>query len=155
MATEKAILGRVFGSLTVVALALSLVPFPWSVVHGTEKPPATTEACQKEMTQTDLNLCYDKARQAADAELGRRYGQLLARLAGSPKAKDLLREAERAWIRYRDADCAFVASGTAGGSAQPMVLAGCVADMTRQRIDRLGSQLKCEEGDLSCVAPAN
>ena len=70
--------------------------------------------------------------------------------------RELLKKAQQAWIALRDADCAFIGSGTQGGSIQPMIVNQCLADKTNEREAYLATLMQCEEGDLSCpLPPAN
>lgn len=62
-----------------------------------------------------------------------------------------LRSAQRAWIAYRHAQCAFETAGSAGGSASTMVVSLCRDAQTRAQTDRLSAQLNCAEGGLSCA----
>lgn len=100
-----------------------------------------------------MNVCAGEAYAAADAELNTAYKQIVARLAGDPDGLAALRAAERAWVAFRDAECAFQSSGVEGGSIYPMVQAGCLEGLTRDRLEALNGYLACEEGDLSCPAP--
>ena len=54
---------------------------------------------------------------------------------------------------FRDAECGFAASGVAGGSAEPMVTAQCLARLTQSRNADFKAYLACPEGDLSCPLP--
>jgi hypothetical protein len=72
--------------------------------------------------------------------------------AAAPQ-RDLLKKAQLAWIALRDADCAFVGSGTEGGSVQPMIINQCMTEKTVEREAYLASMMQCEEGDLSCPLP--
>ena len=47
-----------------------------------------------------------------------------------------LRDAQRLWIKFRDADCALLGSLT-GGSIDRINSASCFLDMTKQRADDL------------------
>jgi len=50
----------------------------------------------------------------------------------------------------------LIASGTEGGSVQPMIHNQCLHDKTAEREAFLASLMQCEEGDLSCpLPPAN
>ena len=64
-----------------------------------------------------------------------------------------MKTAQQKWIALRDADCALVASGTEGGSVQPMIRSQCLTEKTVERTAWLESLLNCEEGDLSCPLP--
>ena len=109
--------------------------------------------CGPDADQTTLSQCADEDYRAADAVLNERYRAVVRRLADSPDAKALLTAAQRAWIGFRNGECAFVASSVAGGSVYPMIASECLAEMTRVRSAQLQGYLDCKEGDLSCPLP--
>jgi Uncharacterized protein conserved in bacteria len=78
----------------------------------------------------------------------RRIRPRIKRAAAPQQA--LLKKAQQAWIALRDADCAFIGSGTEGGSVQPMIVNQCLAEKTMEREAFLASLMQCEEGNLSC-----
>ena len=86
-------------------------------------------------TQADLTDCSREIYNAADAELNRAYDALHAKL--TPDEQVALRNAQRAWLLFRDLDCTFVASKFAGGSAEPMERYGCLAQLSKQRSTQL------------------
>ena len=53
-------------------------------------------------TQSEMNKCASDEAARADLELNVSYKRLLAQIAGDSLAILKLREAERAWLRYRD-----------------------------------------------------
>ncbi|MBS9476144.1 lysozyme inhibitor LprI family protein [Ancylobacter radicis] len=107
-------------------------------------------------TQMGLDECAGAAYKKADAELNAVYGKIVARIGPDAATRAGLVKAQKAWIAFRDAECAFRASGTVGGSLYPMALALCLAEMTTQRVAGLAPLLACREGDTSCpVPPAN
>ena len=115
---------------------------------------ALADDCANANTQSEMNICAAQQNQAADKKLNQTYQDAMKR-AAMPQ-RDLLKKAQQAWITLRDADCAFAASGTAGGSVQPMILNQCLAEKTADREAFLASMMQCEEGDLSCpLPPAN
>lgn len=116
-------------------------------------PAAAVENCSHAATQTDINICTDRAAKAADAELNKLYRQVQSRLKDSPGGHKSLVAAQRAWIAFRDAECRFAASGVGGGSAMPMVMSNCLEQMTRRRAADLKAWLNCPEGDLGCPLP--
>ena len=103
------------------------------------------------LSQTDLDVCAGDAFKKADAELNARYKKIVACLKDDAKP---LAEAQRAWVKFRDAECKFQGSATEGGSAQPMVVAECLQSVTAERSKDLNYYLTCEEGDLSCPTAA-
>lgn len=110
-------------------------------------------ACGPDSNQMELTECAGASFNAADANLNQRYKSILDRLDGQPDKAELLRAAQRAWITFRDAECAFATSGVAGGSIEPMVDAECRTRLTTERTEALGTYLKCEEGDTTCPVP--
>lgn len=106
-------------------------------------PSPTVAQSQAEMNQEALAEYRN-----ADQRLNVVYRDLMAKVSPAGQAK--LREAQRAWLRFRDLECAFATAGTADGSVHPMILSGCLAGLTVERIGHLESQLNCQEGDLSC-----
>ncbi len=87
-----------------------------------------------------MNICAGKAFEAADAVLNQVYQKLMSMLDDTEKAQ--LKEAETAWLKYRDTNCEFVADQFKGGSMRPMIAAGCLADMTKKRTTELRTQIK-------------
>lgn len=104
--------------------------------------------CADAETQVAMNLCADRSFKAADAELNRTYKALEQKVTTPGLAK--LKAAQRAWIAYRDAQCAFEGAGTEDGSVHAMVVSSCREGLTRAQTRQLARQLNCAEGDLSC-----
>ena len=113
--------------------------------------PATAQGidCSRAVTQADLNACAFDAWQAADRELNQPYVAAIEQArdydaearqgpAGlEDDAEATLREAQRAWVVYRDPACEAQARPLAGGSAQPMEQYGCLQHLTEQRTELL------------------
>lgn len=110
--------------------------------------------CDQASTQTDMSLCADQAYRKSDADLNAAYRDVMARLVDNKDATTRLQAAQKAWLFFRDAECAFSSSGVTGGSAYPMVLSMCLDKLTQARTKELRAYLKCEEGDMSCPMPA-
>jgi uncharacterized protein YecT (DUF1311 family) len=109
---------------------------------------AMGKSCGNLATQADMNICTEKEAHASDIELNSVYQQLLAKLSADAKAS--LRTAEKAWVSYRDAQCAFNSLGSLGGSVHDMSLALCLKALTDQQIKQLRQQLTCASDDVSC-----
>lgn len=96
-------------------------------------------------TTIALNECYAEALHEADAALNDEYGRLRQiainwdEFNADPlnSAEDLLVMAQRAWIQFRDADCAFDSFVYEGGSIQSMITAQCLIRHTEQRREAL------------------
>jgi uncharacterized protein YecT (DUF1311 family) len=97
--------------------------------------------CETAEAQVELTFCAEQDWQAADAALNDAYRAARAMMRqidlGLPKdeqgAEANLREAQRAWVSFRDATCAAEGYAMHGGSAEPMVIYGCRARLTEQR----------------------
>ncbi len=109
--------------------------------------------CDQSSTQTDMNLCADQAYRKSDADLNAAYQEATTRLKDDKDAATRLQAAQKAWLFFRDAECAFSAAGATGGSAYPMVLSTCLDALTQARTKQLRAYLKCEEGDMRCPVP--
>jgi len=95
--------------------------------------------CATEHSTLAMRACYARASATADAELNRTYRALVASLDAGRRAK--LLAAQRAWLRYRDSHCAFMASESEGGTLEPVQRAACVLETTRTRTRELRSAL--------------
>lgn len=109
---------------------------------------AVAKDCNGLDTQAAMNLCEGENFKQADAELNSVYAKLLGKISATGQSK--LREAQKSWIKYRDAQCEFDTMGTTGGSIHSMMLWQCLSDLTAQQTKRLQYQLTCPEGDVSC-----
>jgi uncharacterized protein YecT (DUF1311 family) len=118
-------------------LALALV-----VGGGFAARAADAPDCSKAQSQSEINECEDGIFRQADARLNRVYAQLAAKL--DPDARKLLRDAERAWVDFRDKECESQTAGSAGGSIRPMYIAQCQTALTKRRIRELEAQRDCQ-----------
>jgi uncharacterized protein YecT (DUF1311 family) len=98
------------------------------------------DPCANPQSQFEMNQCAGKAYQAADAVLNQVYQKLVAMLDDEQKAQ--LKDAQNAWLKYRDAHCDFVADQYKGGSIRPMIAAMCLTDVTKNRTTELRAQIK-------------
>ena len=125
-----------FAGIVLIGLLLGAT---WAFSQGTKKPTPCADA----QTQADMNICWGKEYKAADATLNQVYGQLMRKLDEADKPQ--LKQVETAWLKYRDANCEFVADQYKGGSIRPMIEAMCLADVTRNRTTELKNQIKDRE----------
>jgi uncharacterized protein YecT (DUF1311 family) len=96
----------------------------------------------------------DDAFKQTDKKLNELYKQIEARLTDDADTKKLLVQAQRDWVKFRDAECNFQTAGAAGGSMMPMLVAQCMDNLTQFRVKNFERYLNCEESDLSCPVPA-
>jgi uncharacterized protein YecT (DUF1311 family) len=110
--------------------------------------------CEDPQAQQEMNFCAAQDYRRADAELNTAYRAAiesarqadreyagLADGAGGPDTgpgeEATLREAQRAWVSFREADCRLESFEARGGTMQPMIDAGCRARLTRARTAEL------------------
>lgn len=114
---------------------------------------AVTEAradnCDTLQTQSEITACFGDDEKAADSTLNKFYQSLMRVLSDDDKRR--LRDAQRAWISFRDKECIFRVAPYADGSIAPSLTASCVTALSAQRVVDLRRQMNCQEGDMSCV----
>lgn len=112
--------------------------------------------CRKAVSQMDLNICADQDYRAADAELNKTYRLVVAAMQATDKelgdidaayagALEALKKAQRAWIGYRDGQCELAGFEARGGSMEPMLVSGCLAELTRKRTAELKELMESAE----------
>ena len=85
----------------------------------------------------DLNLAYGLARDSLkrnDANVVETYGELPE---GYQSGVVTLRDAQRAWISFRDLSCQAEGQQYYGGSIRPLIENSCKESLTRQRTEQL------------------
>lgn len=105
--------------------------------------------CNDPRNQHEMNRCAAASYAAADADLNAAYAKLMKAIEDKTM-RDRLRDAQRAWIRYRDSQCALDAAENEGGSMYPLVHAGCLARMTKERLRQLHKRLACQRDPATC-----
>jgi uncharacterized protein YecT (DUF1311 family) len=105
-------------------------------VRGQKKP----EPCADAQSQAEMTICWGNQYKAADAKLNQVYRQFTAKLDDAEKAQ--LKNAQTAWLKYRDTNCEFVADQYKGGTMRPMIAAICLTDVTDNRTKELTAQMK-------------
>lgn len=101
-----------------------------------------SECMDEARTQLDMNACAADELGLADSVLNAVYAQVVAQIDSVQLPH--LREAQRAWIRLRDADCELEAAEFEGGSIRPMIELMCLAGETRRRTAFLRRLLPAE-----------
>ncbi len=110
--------------------------------------PADTLNCDDARNQSEMNACAARDFEAADAELNRVWreavasaraadGEMDANADGRSSYESTLRDAQRAWIAFRDAHCSWEGYEARGGSMESMLYEMCRASLTRERTEQL------------------
>jgi uncharacterized protein YecT (DUF1311 family) len=91
-------------------------------------------------TQAAMNAQARADFERADAELNKTYETLLTKLPDA-EGKEKLKESQRGWLAFRDAEAAFAADQARGGSMAPTIRYEVMAELTQQRIKQLKARL--------------
>jgi uncharacterized protein YecT (DUF1311 family) len=113
--------------------------------------PAAANECDSAVTQTEMNMCADLEFRQVDSQLNEAYQELRNAYKTVDGAAEALRNAQRAWVSFRDADCAMTRISS-GGSVEKMVITQCLTKRTAERLADFRRLLSCNEGDFSCIA---
>ncbi|MBI2769955.1 MAG: DUF1311 domain-containing protein [Burkholderiales bacterium] len=96
-------------------------------------------------TQTEMNYCAAASFKHVDGEMNELFRKQLGKLQDSG-TKNRLREAQRAWLAFRDRSCLYSAGPREGsGSIWPLEHFGCMEHHTKQRIVDLKEYLGCTQ----------
>ncbi len=105
------------------------------------------EECDEPQTQLAMTLCARAEYERADAEMNTQWGLTTAAMKArdaeldasdrQPGYFETLLESQRAWLKYRDAQCLSESFMARGGSLQPMAESQCRTYLTTLRTDQL------------------
>lgn len=105
--------------------------------------PASAQNCEDPQFQQEMNYCSHQDFLAADEKLNAAYKTVRAKLrewdADLPEnlkgGADALRDAQRAWITYRDKACEAEGFLFRGGTMEPLIVSSCKTRLTERRTD--------------------
>jgi uncharacterized protein YecT (DUF1311 family) len=101
------------------------------------------DACDSGITMR-MKICASYHWVAEDVRLNKIYKQTRAKAKDAGYEASLIK-AQRAWVAYRDAACAFEGEmGAGGGTAEGLYVLSCKERITRQRADSLSDLLRDE-----------
>ncbi len=94
--------------------------------------------CSNAMQQQEMNRCIAEAARAAEADMNRAAAQVMRAFVADQggengEAARRLRDAQRTWLAYREAQCALAGVEALGGSLEPYLVGDCLKTMTEQR----------------------
>jgi uncharacterized protein YecT (DUF1311 family) len=128
--------------IAAIVLALAL--------QGSLESQSREYHCDSPQYQIEMNACAGIDFARADAELNSVWRKAVAQaravdrefkeIAGTdirPGSEAVLREAQRAWLTFRDAHCTLEGYEARGGSMEPMLFNGCRARVTGERTAQL------------------
>ncbi|WP_420584451.1 lysozyme inhibitor LprI family protein [Ruegeria sp.] len=96
-------------------------------------------------TTIGMAQCIQAETQVWDTFLNEQYQLRISELSEqSPGLSDQLRNAQRAWISFRDAECALTYSIWSGGTIRTIIAANCMLTETAERAVELRDLGKME-----------
>ncbi len=115
-------------------LAIALTAISLSVSAADDGYSATYTRCMDASGGVTMNMldCMGSETEQHDARLNQNYKAAMQAL--NKGQQNQLRDAQRLWLKFREADCALLGSLT-GGSIDRINSASCFLDMTKQRAD--------------------
>lgn len=134
--------------MRIIAIQLIFSAFFSTSALATDKHESN--CLQTAQNQTELNDCAVQTYKNADREMNAAYKKVMNTLKSSPQKSKALLQAQRAWLKFRDADCAFLNSNSTDGSINAMNNALCLSERTTERIYFLNKIKKCDIGDPEC-----
>jgi uncharacterized protein YecT (DUF1311 family) len=94
--------------------------------------------------------CYAANLAAANKALAETYAGLMAQKTFYVGSRDGLRDVERAWIAYKDKECAYEYGAAPSNENYWLAHADCEIRVTEQRIRELQDRPSCSGGDSVC-----
>ena len=132
----------------IISVAILLVAGITMSAEQSKKHSPKQSCWQTAQTQLELNECAGAGAHNADAELNRIYSAMLHKLSNDTVALESLKESERQWLKYRDAQMkALHPHPEDEGSVHPMCVSSEERDLTTERIKTLQAMLNPNEGD--------
>ncbi len=124
-------------TLTAIALLVLLAPSAFAQEDAPD--------CSDPQDQSTMTYCAGKDFDKADKELNALWPEIKKAAqeddanAGDGKHEylDALMASQRAWLAYRDAECTWQGFYAHGGSMEPMLVNGCLARLTEERVKAL------------------
>ncbi len=134
-----------------VVLISSALVLPFATVTQAQEDPD----CDKDpadMAQMEMNFCSYQSYLAEDAKLNAVWKNVKTKVkqmdvdseSGKSEAMDALVSGQRGWIAFRDGECVIAGFDAYGGSMQPMLVNGCMEEMTKVRVKQLTEFLEKE-----------
>jgi uncharacterized protein YecT (DUF1311 family) len=110
-----------------------------------DAPASSPAPCLSQANTLEINACLSASLAMRDKALNAAYQDLLKRLVAAdagdttdyPRARKHLLDAQRAWISFRDTDCAGRVILYEGGSIRGAVQLSCLIRHTEQRTQSL------------------
>ncbi len=120
--------------------AALVLPFSSEAAPSLAQSSGSQVNCASPETTRDMNICADREYRAADRKLNQTYQALKSKLSGQQQQR--MTAAQLAWVKFRDANCAYARGEFEGGTAAGPVGTYCLARTTEQRTKDLSGYLQ-------------
>ena len=123
-------------SWCLTSIALLVLAVASSTTSAADVTTPEFDACIKKSggVTSAMMDCVNVETKRQDEKLNQSYQKLLASLKAARKAQ--LVDAQRAWLKYRELNCAFYDDGS-GGTAAGLAANDCIMTMTAKRAGEL------------------
>lgn len=113
-----------------------------SIAHAA---PTQKNTCSSATDEVEMYQCFKHQLEKADITLNHSYKTLIARYKenGAPQAQGIkpqdsyLKEAQIAWIKFRDESCDFETYESITGSGFGTIYTACLLEKTQERVKYL------------------
>jgi uncharacterized protein YecT (DUF1311 family) len=117
-----------------------------------DEPLYPKQDCQAVISSaTAFHTCYAANLSAANKALDKIYHELMTQKVFYVGSRAKLRDVERAWIAYKEKECAFEYGSGAGNEDYWLAHADCEIRVTEARIRELQGRPSCTGGDSLCT----
>ena len=123
---KRVLLSLIAGSIALMSMQGKAIADPVRIAQAD---------CPGSGSNVEYKNCLRRNYEAADADLNRVYRKVKAGLGS--EQRDLLTNAQLAWITYRDKGCEFETFGSRGGTGYRGFLSQCMERVTRSRTAEL------------------
>ena len=126
--------------LILIAIALPLLDVAIAPSLAQDSSQRTPQVNCDPQTTGEMNICASREYQAADKKLNSAYQALKSKLDKQQQKR--ITNAQLAWIKFRDATCAYERGQFEGGTMAGPIGTSCLAKITQQRTKELERYLQ-------------
>ncbi|GAA0784938.1 DUF1311 domain-containing protein [Roseibium denhamense] len=123
---------------------LAALTFLMGLYHGSAAAQQAID-CGYPLNNNERTYCAEEALEQAEEDLGSAYQQALVVMAQTDEtlpdhlkgSENALKDAQDAWLVFRDKDCTAYAKPFRAGTQGQMTFLGCMIISTQQRAEQL------------------
>ncbi len=129
---------------SLLALALALAATPALALAATPALAQETRPCAGAQNEAAMAACLH-ARDAADLDRIDKLGVEIKQHNDEGNFAEIFDAAHRAWLTFRAAECKSRTAESLNGSGYESILASCLVDLNRTRIEELQNRADSPE----------